>query len=114
MRHESTLLREWAHAAHAFPLPLPPASRARHRSKMNVLRAALLSVACAVASANYECPTAPTAPEDRRPQRETLRIAQYNVEWLFLEQYNDCPGNGCSWADEEQAAADEDAATATP
>lgn len=25
------------------------------------------------------------------------RIMQYNVEWLFLKTYNDCPGSGCSW-----------------
>ena len=22
---------------------------------------------------------------------------QYNVEWLFLKTYNNCPGTGCSW-----------------
>ena len=26
------------------------------------------------------------------------RIMQYNVEWLFLKTYNNCPGSGCSWA----------------
>ena len=25
------------------------------------------------------------------------RIMQYNVEWLFLKTYNNCPGSGCSW-----------------
>lgn len=30
----------------------------------------------------------------------SLRIVQYNVEWLFTDYYApaDCPGNGCSWA----------------
>jgi len=28
----------------------------------------------------------------------SLRIMQYNVEWLFLKTYNNCPGSGCSWA----------------
>lgn len=27
-----------------------------------------------------------------------LRIMQYNVEWLFLKTYNNCPGSACSWA----------------
>jgi exonuclease III len=27
----------------------------------------------------------------------TLRIMQYNVEWLFLKTYNGCPGTSCSW-----------------
>ena len=25
------------------------------------------------------------------------RLMQYNVEWLFLKTYNDCPGSGCTW-----------------
>ncbi len=27
----------------------------------------------------------------------SLRIMQYNAEWLFLKTYNNCPGSGCSW-----------------
>ena len=35
----------------------------------------------------------------------TLRLMQYNVEWLFLD-YNknaDCPGSGCTWNNETEA-----------
>ena len=35
----------------------------------------------------------------------TLRLMQYNVEWLFLD-YNknaDCPGNGCTWHNKTEA-----------
>lgn len=36
---------------------------------------------------------------DRRKDKNTLRLVQYNVEWLFIDYYTgiDCPGNGCTW-----------------
>ena len=36
---------------------------------------------------------------------KSLRIIQYNVEWLFLEPSpnESCPGSGCSWANEDEA-----------
>jgi len=45
-----------------------------------------------------ECPTVSTI-GDRRNNKNTLRLVQYNVEWLFIDYYAamDCPGNGCSW-----------------
>jgi endonuclease/exonuclease/phosphatase family metal-dependent hydrolase len=27
----------------------------------------------------------------------SVRIMQYNVEWLFLKTYNGCPGTSCTW-----------------
>jgi endonuclease/exonuclease/phosphatase family metal-dependent hydrolase len=35
--------------------------------------------------------------EDRRPDKSKWTIAQYNVEWLFTEPYENCPGDGCAW-----------------
>jgi exonuclease III len=32
-----------------------------------------------------------------------LRVTQYNVEWLFLDQYKDCPGSGCTWKNQSEA-----------
>ena len=45
-----------------------------------------------------ECPTVSSI-GDRRNNKNTLRLVQYNVEWLFIDYYAamDCPGNGCSW-----------------
>ena len=45
-----------------------------------------------------ECPTITTF-GDRRKNKNTLRLVQYNVEWLFIDYYPtmDCPGNGCTW-----------------
>ena len=43
--------------------------------------------------------------EDRRKDKNTLRLMQYNVEWLFIDYYSamDCPGNGCTWSTIEEA-----------
>ena len=34
---------------------------------------------------------------------ENIRIMQYNVEWLFVDQYKSCPGTGCTWANQTEA-----------
>jgi exonuclease III len=45
-----------------------------------------------------ECPIVTTF-EDRRNNKSSLRLMQFNVEWLFIDYYEpmNCPGNGCSW-----------------
>jgi exonuclease III len=45
-----------------------------------------------------ECPNVSSF-GDRRKSKDTLRLVQYNVEWLFIDYYSpmDCPGNGCTW-----------------
>ncbi len=45
-----------------------------------------------------ECPNV-TSIGDRRKDKNSLRLVQYNVEWLFIDYYSgmDCPGNGCTW-----------------
>jgi len=37
--------------------------------------------------------------------KNTLRLVQYNVEWLFIDYYEsmDCPGNGCTWKTQDDA-----------
>jgi hypothetical protein len=42
---------------------------------------------------------------DRRKDKNTLRIVQYNVEWLFVDYYKsmDCPGKGCTWHSTDEA-----------
>ena len=32
-----------------------------------------------------------------------LRLTQYNVEWLFTNEYNGCPGTSCTWVNESEA-----------
>jgi exonuclease III len=48
--------------------------------------------------ADTECPVV-TSIGDRRKDKHKLRIAQYNVEWLFIDycSSSNCPGNGCPW-----------------
>jgi hypothetical protein len=44
-----------------------------------------------LALAQKECPNAPSSPQDRRTNKDSLVIATYNAEWLFLNRSN-CPG----------------------
>jgi exonuclease III len=41
----------------------------------------------------------PNVSNSRQLNKDTLRIVQYNAEWLFIDYYAnmDCPGNGCTW-----------------
>lgn len=49
-------------------------------------------------SSDTECPNVSSI-GDRRKDKNSLRLVQYNVEWLFIDYYAgmDCPGNGCTW-----------------
>jgi len=51
-----------------------------------------------------ECPTV-TSIGDRRKNKNSLRLVQYNVEWLFIDYYSgaNCPGDGCSWKNQTEA-----------
>lgn len=51
-----------------------------------------------------ECPVVTTI-EDRRKDKNKLRIAQYNVEWLFIDycSSSNCPGSGCPWVNSTEA-----------
>lgn len=53
-----------------------------------------------------ECPVAVVPPGDRRENKNRLRLMQYNVEWLFVDYCSsaNCPGNGCTWHTEADAA----------
>lgn len=51
-----------------------------------------------------ECKYAPQNIEDRRINKNTFRVVQYNVEWLFIDEYNNqCPGSGCTWSNNTEA-----------
>ncbi len=67
------------------------------------LLTALFFLASAV-FADTECPNVVSS-GDRRKDKNTLRIAQYNVEWLYVDYYAsaDCPGNGCPWHNQTAA-----------
>jgi exonuclease III len=51
-----------------------------------------------------DCPIV-TYSGDRRKNKNTLRIMQYNVEWLFIDYYSNanCPGDGCTWKNQSEA-----------
>ena len=51
-----------------------------------------------------ECPIV-TSIGDRRKDNNSLRLVQYNVEWLFIDYYSgaNCPGDGCTWKNQTEA-----------
>jgi exonuclease III len=63
----------------------------------------LFLLSCTV-KADTECFNVNTN-NDRRNNKNTLRLVQYNVEWLFIDYYAamDCPGNGCTWKSQSDA-----------
>jgi endonuclease/exonuclease/phosphatase family metal-dependent hydrolase len=56
-------------------------------------------------SGDTECPIVTSGGQDRRTNKHSLRLVQYNVEWLFVDHYSgfDCPGSQCTWKNETDA-----------
>ncbi len=65
----------------------------------------LLGLTFQVVNADTQCPTVPSSPSDRRSDKSTFRLMQYNVEWLFTDYYSNakCPGSGCPWSNSSEA-----------
>lgn len=55
-----------------------------------------------VHATDTECPYI-TSSGDRRNNKNVLRIMQYNVEWLFIDEYSGCPGTDCTWKNQSEA-----------
>ncbi len=74
---------------------------------MNFLKTLFLLVVIGInifkVIADTQCPNIPSKPQDSRLISNQLRLVQYNVEWLFIDQYGSCPGSGCSWANQTEA-----------
>jgi len=49
------------------------------------------------------CPFVPAKTQDNREQTNRLRIVQYNVEWMFLDTYSNCPGTSCTWSNQSES-----------
>ena len=66
--------------------------------------ALLVSFLFSVVKSDSECPIVQTPNQDRRNNSNSLRLVQYNVEWLFVDYYSnfDCPGS-CTWKNESEA-----------
>lgn len=57
-------------------------------------------------TASCDCFTAPVIIADRRKDKNKLKIATFNVEWLFLyggKGSIKCPSESCSWVDKKEA-----------
>lgn len=71
---------------------------------MNIFTFLLLFIIPSRATNNdTQCPNAPLIPSDRRTDKKYFRLVQYNVEWLFIDQYKDCPGSSCTWSNDTEA-----------
>lgn len=70
----------------------------------NIFKYILLSSLLYIAKSDTECPNIQYPDEDRRNNKTSLRLVQYNVEWLFVDYYSnfDCPGS-CTWNNETEA-----------
>jgi exonuclease III len=71
---------------------------------ITILNFLILTIISANGSNNdTQCPNAPLIPSDRRTDKKYFRLVQYNVEWLFIDQYKDCPGSSCTWSNDMEA-----------
>ena len=43
-------------------------------------------------STDTQCPYSPINPDDRRINKSSIRLVQYNIEWMFYNEYSGCPG----------------------
>ena len=70
----------------------------------NFLKSLILASLFIVIKSESECPFVQTPIQDRRNNTNSLRLVQYNVEWLFVDYYSnfDCPGS-CTWKNESEA-----------
>ncbi len=66
----------------------------------------LLGLGIGLVNGDTQCPYIPLTPSDRRTDKSTFRLMQYNVEWLFTDYYSNakCPGSGCPWSNSSEAS----------
>lgn len=71
---------------------------------MNIILVCLLFSLVGYIYSDTECPNVPTMYSNNN-NISTVRIMQYNTEWLFIDYCasSDCPGNGCTWKNNSQA-----------
>ena len=65
--------------------------------------AVILALSLSGVIGDTQCPLAPSTPLDKRVDVNRFRLVQYNVEWLFIDEFNGCPGSSCTWANQSEA-----------
>lgn len=63
---------------------------------------AFLTIIPCIYSSDTQCPYSPTVPSDRRTDKNVVRLIQYNVEWMFYDEYSGCPGSSCVWTNQSE------------
>lgn len=51
----------------------------------------------------FYCPSVATKGADRRPDKSSFRVVQFNAEWLYLDGADKCPGVTCPWPNVTEA-----------
>jgi exonuclease III len=71
---------------------------------VNLVFVSLFFILTPIIFGDIECPVV-TSIGDRRKDNNSLRLVQYNVEWLFIDYYSgaNCPGDGCTWKNQTEA-----------
>ena len=64
----------------------------------------LLGLLAASFGAEFYCPTVSTKGTDRRTNTSSLRLVQFNAEWLFMDGFDNCPGTTCPWKTQADAS----------
>ncbi len=76
---------------------------------MNILKSFFIiaSIFIIPIKPDTECPTIVNPGEYRisHPNKDIVRLMQFNVEWFFLDYYSNanCPGDGCTWHNASEA-----------
>ena len=61
----------------------------------------ILSNIILINSSDTQCPYITTT-QDRRTDKSKIRLVQYNVEWMFYNEFSGCPGSSCVWANQSE------------
>ena len=71
--------------------------------KLSIWIISILGFTQTIFSTDTQCPYTLTNPEDRRIEKSKLRLVQYNIEWMFVDIYSNCPGTSCTWINQSEA-----------
>ena len=71
--------------------------------KLSIWIISILGFTQTILSTDTQCPYTLTNPEDRRIEKSKLRLVQYNIEWMFVDIYSNCPGTSCTWINQSEA-----------
>jgi hypothetical protein len=63
---------------------------------------AILTIIPSIYSSDTQCSYSPNKYDDKRTDKNVIRLFQYNVECMFYDEYSGCPGSSCVWANQSE------------